>query len=92
MVLCCYLRMRYVKSEVSGSMDEQGHFHVRQRRQQGNMGDEGQQGTTLSTTLSDLGGGVGTAPLPSSSSSVVGTTSFSSSSGVVHGCRALRPC
>ena len=69
------------ESEMSGSIDEQGHFHVRQRGQRGDVGGEGQQGVTTSTTLSEVGDMAGSMNPPSSSSGAVGTTSFSSSSG-----------
>ena len=69
------------ESEMSGSIDEQGHFHVRQRGQRGDVGGEGQQGATTSTTLSEVGDMAGSMNPPSSSSGAVGTTSFSSSSG-----------
>ena len=69
------------ESEMSGSIDEQGHFHIRQRGQRGDVGGEGQQGATTSTTLSEVGDMAGSMKPPSSSSGAVGTTSFSSSSG-----------
>lgn len=68
-------------------MDEQGTFHVRQRRRPG-AEQSGSQEVTQSTSVSEFGG-LGPTSLMSSSEGVIGTTSLMSSSGGVAGATSL---
>ena len=68
------------ESEMSGSFDEQGRFHVRQRRSERTTDETG--GTMPSTTASTLEGGGGATSLPSSSSGQSGSTFLRGSSSM----------